>query len=170
MVSPYAPSAMCDYYSWLSTRVDWDVPSRLLKRTSGCAYGVFPEMTDIHEQQKGKDQFWLWMAPSSKLVVQMMNERSRKSVCIWKTSCCFSRCVFCSCHPLWPSNSIFFRLQCELTPVTLQGVSRPSVSHWQCILGPSCSAASSSLDWAATGSSGSPACQWSLWTILPLIQ
>jgi hypothetical protein len=67
-------------------------------------------------------------------------------------------------HPLLLPSSvdIRFQLQWELMPAILQGAPRPAASHWGSIIGLSCFEASSFLNWAATGFSGSPVGRWPL--------
>jgi hypothetical protein len=68
-----------------------------------------------------------------------------------------NRCIYCCCHCLWTVDSS------RLTPVTLQGASRPSALAWSCIIAPSCSKASIFSDQATTGFSDSLACCWPFW-------
>lgn len=66
---------------------------------------------------------------------------------------CLHSCIFC--YP-WYVDTRF-----RFSSVTVQQASRHAVSDGCCVLDPSCSVASSLLDWTASGSCGSPVPLWS---------
>jgi hypothetical protein len=89
-------------------------------------------------------------------------EGGSQPVSVWKLKSSWS-VAFISAAIACRHDSSFFSLPMLIHIIDLSGSFQALALDWGCITGPSCSKASSFLDWVATEFSGSPAYRRSSW-------
>jgi hypothetical protein len=105
----------------LSVCLDWNMPRKVVKYTSGCVCeGISRDDWHVSQQTERENASEIWVASSSSLRALIEWELVEREV-YTQAPFCFGGCGFCCWHGNWTRDPSFFILWTWTRTMTVQG-------------------------------------------------